>query len=85
MRGLQSRRPLSRIALLILCVALSGLAGCEQGAKQLLDWTGAVIDESGGRLALKFVSMRETDLKLKRLDFQLGNAYQNRFDDFHRV
>jgi len=74
MRGPQSRNVLNRIAFVVLLGTLSGLVGCEQDARQLLGWTQAVIDESGGRLTLKFVSMRETDIKLKRLDFQLGGT-----------
>lgn len=62
--------------LLLCCCLLASLAGCEEDkSANALKNTGGVVSREDDRTTLKYFQTKETDAKLKRMNFQLAGTF----------
>lgn len=63
---------LRRILPVVIVSTLWFCTGCESDFEAIYEQLGIEVEKRGDKVWFKFVSTRETDIKLRRMDFQLG-------------
>lgn len=62
----------ARFAATIVVATLGFSVGCQTDFEPVYEQLGIEVEQRRDKTAFQFISMRETDIKLRRMDFQLG-------------